>query len=396
VEFITQYEPRPVQYAQAGKVYFGNVGPGMHGWEIVNGAPVNGYLGAGGTHSLPDAAYQVSGPWGDDLEMDAGAYNVLHLHCNLHGCNRWNSGYNLFYMDAAVGWDNLNYQPQTSTAQWNLGGTPYTFSPSAFSAGTINNGTINSGTLNVTKINGGVFGASGAAHATGTVPDPGATAGSTRFLREDGTWIAPVSSGGSGGSTSGGAGGDLSGSYPNPIVTQAQGGAIAFKSGSGGAYAQVGTSTPIITQNVVGQQAAWTYNCLYNGSNWAYVGSDGCAGFRVYGSLVRLITNPTGTAGASVTSMDAGTSVGCVYSSGNRPCYFNYSGESPTGILSTDSLVVNQSRSFVVDTSGQVTAAAYIGPAAAPSGSCATNGAWVFSQDGHATFCASGSWVTKL
>jgi hypothetical protein len=38
----------------------------------------------------------------------------------------------------------------------------------------------------------------------------------------------------------------------------------------------------------------------------------------------------------------------------------------------------------------------YIGPSTAPSGSCAANGAWVFSQDGHATFCASGIWTTKI
>jgi hypothetical protein len=40
--------------------------------------------------------------------------------------------------------------------------------------------------------------ASGASHAAGIVPDPGSTAGTTRFLREDGTWVAP--SGGGGGS----------------------------------------------------------------------------------------------------------------------------------------------------------------------------------------------------
>lgn len=38
---------------------------------------------------------------------------------------------------------------------------------------------------------------SGASHAPGAVPDPGATAGTTRFLREDGTWAAPASGGGS-------------------------------------------------------------------------------------------------------------------------------------------------------------------------------------------------------
>jgi hypothetical protein len=37
---------------------------------------------------------------------------------------------------------------------------------------------------------------SGASHAAGIVPDPGATAGTTRFLREDGTWVAPAGGGG--------------------------------------------------------------------------------------------------------------------------------------------------------------------------------------------------------
>jgi hypothetical protein len=39
---------------------------------------------------------------------------------------------------------------------------------------------------------------------------------------------------------------------------------------------------------------------------------------------------------------------------------------------------------------------AYLGPATAPSGGCGTNGQWVFSQDGHATFCAAGTWTTKI
>lgn len=42
-----------------------------------------------------------------------------------------------------------------------------------------------------------VFVASGASHAAGAVPDPGAAAGTTRFLREDATWQVPA-----GGSTS--------------------------------------------------------------------------------------------------------------------------------------------------------------------------------------------------
>ncbi len=44
----------------------------------------------------------------------------------------------------------------------------------------------------------GVFGASGAGHSDGLVPDPGASAGTTRFLREDTTWAVPAGGGGGG------------------------------------------------------------------------------------------------------------------------------------------------------------------------------------------------------
>lgn len=46
-----------------------------------------------------------------------------------------------------------------------------------------------------------VFVASGASHAIGLVPDPGASAGTTKFLREDATWAVPA--GGGGGSPGG-------------------------------------------------------------------------------------------------------------------------------------------------------------------------------------------------
>jgi hypothetical protein len=36
------------------------------------------------------------------------------------------------------------------------------------------------------------------------------------------------------------------------------------------------------------------------------------------------------------------------------------------------------------------------GPVTAPTGSCTSNGLWEFSQDGHATFCSSGTWTTKI
>ena len=39
------------------------------------------------------------------------------------------------------------------------------------------------------------MGASGPSHAGGLVPDPGATQGTTKYLREDGTWAEPVGGG---------------------------------------------------------------------------------------------------------------------------------------------------------------------------------------------------------
>lgn len=61
---------------------------------------------------------------------------------------------------------------------------------------TTNAGNISSGTVGLARLP--VMVGSGASHAAGIVPDPGSTAGTTRFLREDGSWAAPSSSGGPG------------------------------------------------------------------------------------------------------------------------------------------------------------------------------------------------------
>ena len=99
---------------------------------------------------------------------------------------------------AALGVDTMSYQPQTSTLNMNMRGTAYGFSSAGVYSGHGERTTSMRGTVNATTLNGAVsasqlplFGASGSGHAPGAVPDPGAAAGATRYLREDGTWVTP-------------------------------------------------------------------------------------------------------------------------------------------------------------------------------------------------------------
>jgi hypothetical protein len=211
-EYVGQTVPRPLTAERAGLQYQQNNGPGLTGWSIANAAPTQNYLGYGGTHSVPTAAYEATGIWLRTMNLTAGEQAVFTVLCNMHGCGNWNSAYNLFELESSVGGDIVSYSPTVSSLTLNMRGTPYSFSPQAFTAGTINAGTLNATTINGAvsgaSINSGkiaaaylpVFGPSGTAHAPGIMPDPGATAGSTRFLREDGTWVAP-SGGGSGSGT---------------------------------------------------------------------------------------------------------------------------------------------------------------------------------------------------
>jgi len=157
-EWITQYVPRPIQFSSAGKLYLGQVGPGMRGWQVQNGVPANNYVGDGGTHELPDDAYVVSGAWKNDFEVDGGTQAVIRAHCNLHGCNRWDSGYNLFELDAAVGEDSLFYSPQSRAAVWSLGGQQFTFAPSGFFANNVNATNLNVTSLATTSFTAGYQG----------------------------------------------------------------------------------------------------------------------------------------------------------------------------------------------------------------------------------------------
>ena len=150
-EFVGQTTPRATVFGRAGIEYQSNVGPGMSGWTIRNAAPLNSYLGNGGTHSAPDVAYASIGVWNRTMEAQAGEIGVFQLHCNSHGCGRWNSGYNLFELDSAYGTDFISFQPQTDTLNVTMGGISYGFTSSAFSAPNITAGAVNATNLNVTS-----------------------------------------------------------------------------------------------------------------------------------------------------------------------------------------------------------------------------------------------------
>jgi hypothetical protein len=296
-ELITQYVPRPIQYSSAGKLYQGEVGPGMRGWQVQNGVPASNYLGAGGTHQLPDDGYVVAGPWTRDLELDAGTESLIRAHCNIHGCNRWNSGYSLFLLDSATGMDSLYYAPNLSTAIWTLGGQGYIFSPSGFTATNVKASTV----------------------ATTTM-----TAGGSNQFTVD-------------------AGGNVAGSTLN---------LAGGNSGSG-----------------------YDLNVTDSGQNQVYVGTNNSNSYAV----VRLgVPNQIWQFAAG------GTSTGYP---GSWYVYDQTAGKTAFTVAPS---------SEAVNFAGSVTAPEYMGPTTAPAGSCSKNGAWVFSQDGHATFCSAGTWVTKI
>ncbi len=158
IEFVTQYVPRPAAYTLAGKQYQGMLGPGARGWAVMNAVPDSTYLGAGGTHQVPDSAYLVTGAWRNSLEVEAGTDAVMLVHCNIHTCGRWNSTYSLFAMDRVGGQDFLTYAPQSGTATWALSGVNYTFSPSAFTAPNIQATSINTANVQANAIKAGFNG----------------------------------------------------------------------------------------------------------------------------------------------------------------------------------------------------------------------------------------------
>ena len=106
-----------------------------------------------------------------------------------------------------------------------------------------------------------VFVASGSSHAPGAVPDPGSTAGSTRYLREDATWDVPPSSGlTTGGAVTGGAANAIL--YENSSSNLAASSALTFN----GTNTVSTTATALILQQT-GDTTGTSYLQLCNRAN---------------------------------------------------------------------------------------------------------------------------------
>ena len=331
-EFLGQSVPRPTTLLRAGLQYQQNNGPGLIGWSIANAAPTANYMGYGGTHGFPTAAYEATGIWNRTMSLTAGEQAAFAVHCNGHGCGSWNSAYNLFELDSSAGADTVNYAPATSALNLYMRGTAYSFSPQAFTAGTINAGTLNATSISTGALNLGSLSASGAVSAaSGSFGTLGAISGSSLAVT---------------------------------------GGLATFRSPGHTAVA-IGSGTPID----LGDDAYLTALAGSATPNAGMLlGRNSSAGF----ASVDLITSgntgvgwsmqmqPGSTDWVLVDRANASNAIDCAAGTANA-CTF----------------------------SKPVSAAVYQGPATAPSGGCSTVG-WAFSQDGHATFCNGSVWVPKL
>ena len=350
-ELVTQYTPRPIQYSSAGKQYQGEVGPGMRGWVVTNSVAASNYLGGGGTHQLPDDAYMANGPWKTDFEVDAGTQSVIRAHCNVNGCNRWDSGYSLFALDSATGEDFLYYAPQSSTAQWTLGGAQYTFSPTAFTASTaVNTQALSTQTATIGSISATGNGFSSTAKSVG-LSQSGDVYGATSVTLENRDGLN--------GALFQNSGLELvdfaflnSASYQSNIRVSSDG----FTNGYNNAKGEFD-----FVVNTTGHGGTPAVSTLYMGANNAqfYPGGQGQVAINVPGG-----SNPNAALAVNG-SISVGSYAGTVAAPANGLIVSGSVGigsSSPVGLLS-----VGASNQFQVDGTGDVTARQIIGSGAAPT-----------------------------
>ncbi len=186
-----QYAPEPTTA--------GSTGPGgpPAGYGMYIGCPINGCT------ADPNFLYAVFGAAGN------GAVSALHFDPNGRRLI-WNGVSSMDFSGAPIVRPTIQSynsgtvaMPVYAAAQEiyksiDSGGNPHTWTISAPQTGGGYTLTLpqENGTIATTADLATNFGASGASHKAGLVPDPGASAGATKYLREDGTWNSPPGSGG--------------------------------------------------------------------------------------------------------------------------------------------------------------------------------------------------------
>lgn len=163
-----------------------------------------------------------------------------------------------------------------------------------------------------------VFGASGAPHSTGIVPDPGAVAGTTKFLREDATWAVPA---GGGGSTFSGARllGDSTLNYPTGTTTDARW-TLGFDSGGYTTGVSPYTTLQLTAGStyLVGAVLVWNESAT---NGWRHVEILDQAGLVFTEADVQLTATPS-TISLSVSTLYRPTSTGGIKVRGQQSSGF--------------------------------------------------------------------------
>jgi hypothetical protein len=197
--------------------------------RITNFEAASNYAYHGGTVTPPGGIYMggpnMGGLFNYGLAMqyapDPPGSSAFYVGCPASGCGDSAFYYNFFTLQGNGGASMFTYTPATNTLSLsgkglNLKNEPLigstlqsetTGAPAKLSFSAIDSSgqphawilnappTGNGFTINLPQASGTLalnnpFGASGPNHATGIVPDPGPNAGATRFLREDGKWVA--------------------------------------------------------------------------------------------------------------------------------------------------------------------------------------------------------------
>jgi hypothetical protein len=196
--------------------------------KLTNLESATNYAYHGGTVTPPGGIYlggtPNSGLFNYGLAMqyapDPPGSSAFYVGCPTSGCGDSGFYYNFFTLQGNGGASTFTYTPATntlsltgkglnlknepligSTLQSEASGAPAKLSFSAIDssgqphAWTLNAPPTGGFTINLPQASGtlalnNTFGSSGSNHATGMVPDPGPNAGATRFLREDGKWVA--------------------------------------------------------------------------------------------------------------------------------------------------------------------------------------------------------------